>query len=85
MITAAMMLDESIEKGLHDFEEFYTDCTIDRLYDPSKDDCPSVSCSNVNVDLADAVTTLELKIPRQIVHPPRAKIVPKNFDGARYV
>jgi len=51
-------LDESIEKGLHDFEEFYTDCTIDRLYDPSKDDCPSVSCSNVNVDLADAVTTL---------------------------
>ena len=51
-------LDESIEKGLHDFEDFYTDCTINRLYDPSKDDCPSVSCSNVNVDLADAVTTL---------------------------
>ena len=51
-------LDSTIETGLHDFEEFYTDCTIDRLYDPSKDDCPSVSCSNVNVDLADAVTTL---------------------------
>ena len=51
-------LDESIENGLHDFEEFYKDCTIDRLYDPSKDDCPSVSCSSVNVDLADAVTTL---------------------------
>ena len=51
-------LDESIEKGLHDFEDFYTDCTINRLYDPSKDDCPSVSCSSVNVDLADAVTTL---------------------------
>ena len=51
-------LDSTIETGLHDFEEFYTDCTIDRLYDPSKDDCPSVSCSSVNVDLADAVTTL---------------------------
>ena len=51
-------LTENIEKDFHDFEKFYNDCTIDRLYDPSKDDCPSVSCSSVNVDLANAVTTL---------------------------
>ena len=51
-------LDASIENGIHDFEEFYNDCTIDRKYDPTKDACPSVSCSSVNVDLQNAVTTL---------------------------
>jgi len=51
-------LDVSIETGIHDFEEFYNDCTIDRKYDPTKDACPSVSCSSVNVDLQNAVTTL---------------------------
>ena len=51
-------LDVSIEHGMHDFEGFYNDCTIARKYDPTKDACPSVSCSSVNVDLQNAVTTL---------------------------
>ena len=51
-------LDKSIELDFHDFEAFYTDCEIERLYDPTKDTCPSVSCSSVNVDLANAVKSL---------------------------
>ena len=51
-------LDETIETGIHDFEQYYDDCEISRQYDSSLEDCPAVSCPNVLTDLANANETL---------------------------
>jgi len=40
-----------MEKGLHDFEEFYSSCSIKRGFDPKKAVCPVYDCSDL--DAAD--------------------------------
>ena len=48
------LMDESMERMIHDLEHLYEDCEISRAYDPDLDMCPPVTCSAAGVDLVDA-------------------------------
>merc|ERR1712054_727862 len=46
-----------VENILHDYEDFFLDCEIGRLYDPTLESCPTVDCENTPM-MMEAVATL---------------------------
>jgi len=46
-----------VENILHDYEDFFLDCEIGRLYDPTLESCPIVDCENTPA-MMEAVATL---------------------------
>lgn len=51
-------LPMGIEKKLHDYEHFYSDCYIKRQFNPSLKACPAVVCTNAQA-MTTAIATLQ--------------------------
>jgi hypothetical protein len=51
-------LPTGIEKKLHDYEHFYTDCFVKRQFSAALSQCPTVDCANAQAMTA-AITTLQ--------------------------
>jgi len=51
-------LPTDIEKTLHDYEDYYTDCFVKRQYDPDLSNCPAVDCNNAQF-LSQAIQVVQ--------------------------
>jgi len=51
-------LPMDIEKKLHTYEHFYTDCVVKRQFDTNLEKCPSVDCEDAG-SLTNAISTLQ--------------------------
>jgi len=51
-------LPTGIEKKLHDYEHYYTDCFVKRQYNPALGACPEVNCDDATA-MTKAIATLQ--------------------------